>query len=103
MKKVIAYIDGFNLYYSSLKGTPNKWLDLYSLCSSLLKPDQELIEVKYFSALVKDRFNKNKIVHQSIYLDALKTNPKVKIKLGFFSEHKIQLPEASSFTTGILK
>ena len=27
MKRVIAYIDGYNLYYGLLKGTPYKWLD----------------------------------------------------------------------------
>ena len=25
--RTIAYIDGFNLYYGLLKGTPYKWLD----------------------------------------------------------------------------
>ena len=51
-QRVIAYIDGFNLFYSSLKGTQYKWLDLWSLCSSLLGDNQELISAKYFSALV---------------------------------------------------
>jgi hypothetical protein len=26
-----VYIDGFNLYYGCLKGTPHKWLDLDAL------------------------------------------------------------------------
>ena len=26
--RTIVYVDGFNLYYGSLKGTPFKWLDL---------------------------------------------------------------------------
>jgi hypothetical protein len=51
-QRVIAYIDGFNLFYSSLKGTGFKWLDLVSLCESMLKPEQELVSIKYFSALV---------------------------------------------------
>lgn len=29
--KTIVYVDGLNLYYSMLRGTPFKWLDLYSL------------------------------------------------------------------------
>jgi hypothetical protein len=29
-----VYIDGFNLYYGCLKGTPYKWLDLDALCRS---------------------------------------------------------------------
>ena len=28
MKKTRVYIDGYNLYYGLLKGTPWKWLDL---------------------------------------------------------------------------
>jgi hypothetical protein len=28
-----VYVDAFNLYYGSLKGTPYRWLDLGALCS----------------------------------------------------------------------
>ena len=31
-----VYIDGFNLYYGALKGTPYKWLDLEALCRKLM-------------------------------------------------------------------
>jgi hypothetical protein len=27
-----VYVDGFNLYYGCLKGTPYKWLDLDAMC-----------------------------------------------------------------------
>ena len=30
--KIHSYIDGFNLYYGALKGTPYKWLDLWKFC-----------------------------------------------------------------------
>jgi len=33
-----VYVDGFNLYYGCLKGTPYKWLDLGALCQALLPP-----------------------------------------------------------------
>ena len=39
MKRVIAYIDGYNLYYGLLKGTPHKWLDLVSFVKCFLRPD----------------------------------------------------------------
>lgn len=29
------YIDGFNLYYGALKGTPYKWLDIVKLFSTI--------------------------------------------------------------------
>lgn len=31
-----VYVDGFNLYYGSLKGTPHRWLDLDALCARML-------------------------------------------------------------------
>ena len=52
MNRVIAYIDGFNLYFG-LKadhGRKYLWLDLQALVESLLLPDQELQGVRYFTA-----------------------------------------------------
>lgn len=49
--RAIVYVDGFNLYYGSLKGTPHRWLDLARL-ADLMLPDQEVIAVKYFTAIV---------------------------------------------------
>lgn len=103
-QKVIAYIDGFNLFYSCLKGTKNKWLDLYSMCNALLKPNQELVAVKYFTALVKS-FNKDdaRLNNQQIYLKALSLNPKIITKLGYFSTHIVNMPLADDWQKGIIK
>lgn len=45
MERVIAYIDGFNLYFGLKKSTGRKyyWLDLHALATRLLKRDQQLI------------------------------------------------------------
>jgi len=32
-----VYIDGFNLYYGALRGTPCEWLDLERFCDQLLR------------------------------------------------------------------
>lgn len=38
-QRAIAYIDGYNLYYSRLRGTTYKWLDLVALFrEQILKP-----------------------------------------------------------------
>ncbi|MDR0967302.1 MAG: NYN domain-containing protein [Rickettsiales bacterium] len=103
-QRVIAYIDGFNLFYSSLKGTKNKWLDLWKLCESLLKPNQELVAVRYFSARVGafiDNFDRPE--KQKVYLQALATNPKIEIELGYFSKHKIKMPIADDWDNGKIK
>ena len=100
-QRVIAYIDGFNLYYSSLKGTKYKWLDIWSMCQSLLSPNQELKAVKYFSAQIGAEFSSpEKPFRQKIYLEALKTNPKVIVKLGYFSTHEVKMPKAEDFRQG---
>lgn len=33
--KVNVYIDGFNLYYGAVKGTPYRWLNLAEMCRRL--------------------------------------------------------------------
>lgn len=50
--KTIAYVDGFNLYYGSLKNSPHKWLDLCEYFRRTLPPDCVLEKVKYFTARV---------------------------------------------------
>ena len=37
MARTYVYINGFNLYYGSLKRTPYKWLDVGKLCQSMFK------------------------------------------------------------------
>lgn len=56
--RTIAYVDGYNLYYGCLKGTPYKWLDLVHLIETILRiqdPSSELLLVKYFTAPIKAR------------------------------------------------
>ena len=53
MKKTIAYIDGYNLYYGLLKGTKFKWLDMVALVKGMLRADHELVKVRYFTAPVR--------------------------------------------------
>lgn len=52
MKRVITYIDGFNLYHAvdDLKDQSLKWLDLWALSESLLRQNETLKAVNYFSA-----------------------------------------------------
>ena len=43
------YIDGFNLYYRALRGTPYKWLDLRRLAETLF-PGDDIRRICYFTA-----------------------------------------------------
>ena len=56
MKKyrVIVYVDGFNLYYG-LKDSGLRryyWLDIQKLAENLLKPNQRLVTVRYFTTRI---------------------------------------------------
>ena len=96
-QRVIAYIDGFNLFYGLLKGTGNKWLDLVSMCEAMLKPNQALVAVKYFSAKISpSSSDPRKALRQTIYLEALESCPKLKVKLGYFTVHKTKMPSVKS-------
>jgi len=54
--RTYVYVDGFNLYYGALKGTPYKWLDLSALMSNIL-PRNDIIRVKLFTARITPRPN----------------------------------------------
>ena len=54
--KTNVYIDGFNLYFGCLKGTPHKWLDLASFWrASFPPPRNQIHRVRYFTAHVNAR------------------------------------------------
>lgn len=81
---VIVYIDGFNLYYGSLKGTPYRWLDVERLAAELA-PGKTVHAVHYFTARVKwDPRSPTSPQRQGAYLNALKTLPTVRVKEGSY-------------------
>jgi uncharacterized LabA/DUF88 family protein len=67
----MVFIDGFNLYHGLKQkhGRKYLWLDLEALATSLLKPDQHLVSIKYFTARVRNDPQAEQ--RQSDYLDAL--------------------------------
>ena len=81
-ERVIAYVDGFNLYFGlKEKGWSRYyWLNIYVLCRNLLKPPQQLILVKYFTSRIPGPPDKRK--RQSAFLDALGTVPEIKSYYG---------------------
>ena len=70
MPKPNVYVDGFNLYYGCVKGSPFKWLDLAQLSAKLLPA-----------------------AHQ-IYLRALATIPNLTISYGHFLNSTVRMPLA---------
>ena len=92
--KTIVYIDGFNLYYGAVKGTPYKWLDVLALCRFLL-PKNQIVQIKYFTALVSARpHDPDQPNRQLLFLRALRTLPNLEIIYGHFLEHVVSMPLA---------
>jgi len=78
--RTIAYIDGFNLYFGSLKGTDYRWLNLEKLVKRICKeqnPKSEVISVKYFTADIKAKLStrgNNSCIAQQNYLLSLQAH-----------------------------
>ena len=92
--KTFVYVDGFNLYFGCIKGTPNKWLNIRQLCETLL-PRNQIECIKYFTAKVGARpSNPSAPVNHEAYLRALRTLPKFEIHFGHFLTHTVRMPLA---------
>ena len=88
-QRVIVYVDGFNFYYG-LKRTQWKkyyWLDVVKLFESFMRPNQELVAVKYFSARSTDT---DKSKRQDSFFQANKENFKFKLILGKYLKKEIE-------------
>jgi uncharacterized LabA/DUF88 family protein len=92
--KTIVYVDGFNLYYGAVKGTPYKWLNIKTLCQLLL-PRNQITKIKYFTAPVTARPNDpDQPNRQQLFFRALQTIPELEIIFGHFLSHEIMMPLA---------
>ena len=95
--RTTVYVDGFNLYYGCLKGTPYKWLDLKSLFRQLLEEQNQIDAIKYFTAKIKAKPGKaTSPQEQQAYLRALEAHiPEIEIILGHFLIHNVRMPAVS--------
>lgn len=91
--RTIIYVDGFNLFYGCLKKTPYKWLDLKAVFSNLLDSKNNIIEINYFTALVKETpNNEGASKRQQAYIRALETTiPEIKVHYGHFLRHAVKM------------
>ncbi len=81
-QRVIVYVDGYNFYYGLRKNMVWKkyyWVDIVKFFEMFMKPNQDLIAVKYFSAKPDDI---DKSRNQNAFFQANKENPKFNLILG---------------------
>jgi len=89
-----VYVDGFNLYYGGVKGTPYKWLDIRKYCE-LAFPRLTIHEIHYCTAIVKDAsWDPQQSTRQRAFIRALETTG-VKVHYGSFQSNVVSMPLAS--------
>lgn len=90
MERVIAYIDGFNLYFGLRAEGWKKyyWLNVQALVQSILGPQQQLDHTKYFTARISGP--PEKVKRQTTYLEALETLADFRILYGRYQSNKQQ-------------
>jgi uncharacterized LabA/DUF88 family protein len=89
MQRVIAYVDGYNLYHG-LREKGWKWfywLNIQAMVQNLLKPNQELVSTKYFTTVVKRPPDKRN--RQAAFLEALQTLSDFKIFYGHWLSNPV--------------
>lgn len=98
--KTMVYVDAFNLYYGSLKKTPYKWLNIAKLCQELLRTENVIVGIKYFTATIQAREDdSDRTTRQQVYLRALRTLPKLQIFYGHYLSHVVTMPLAEAGET----
>jgi uncharacterized LabA/DUF88 family protein len=90
MEKIIFYIDGFNLYFGlKTKGWKSYyWLNLEKLAKNLLKQDQLLKKVKYFTSRITEPQPKAK--RQSTFIETLETLSIIEFFFGKYQSNEIK-------------
>ena len=100
-KRSIVYIDGFNFYYGMLAERSDlKWLN-YQRLAELLRPDDDILKVRLFTSVVDQDPRRRpgestKHDRQSRILAALRTQPKITITPGKFSDRERECLVSSS-------
>jgi hypothetical protein len=87
MERVIAYVDGFNLYFGlRSKGWRRfYWLNIHGMAGHLLKPGQHLVGVKYFTSRVSSSpTDPDQDRRQNLYLEAVATLPQTNLYFGHY-------------------
>ena len=80
-----VYVDGFNLYFRLLRDRPAlRWLNLKVLAEQVLRPENVVQRVRYYTARVSEKVDAAGPAKQQIYLDALATVPEITVHMGSF-------------------
>ena len=91
-KRVVFYIDGFNLYFGMKESGWRRyyWLNVWLLAEKLTLDTQQLLGVKYFTSRIRQPQDKR--LRQNTYLDALQATSGIEIFYGQFYDQYFTCP-----------
>jgi uncharacterized LabA/DUF88 family protein len=96
-----VYVDGFNLYYGSVKRTPYKWLNIGEMCRYLIPAHYQIHHIRYFTALIQPRpDDPHRLDRQRVFIRALETLPNLTVNYGQFLVNTIRMPLAHPLARG---
>lgn len=88
-ERIIVYVDGFNLYFGMVEAGFKhlKWLNLRLLVENLIKQNQEIVAIKYFTSRVNNNPDKQK--RQTTYIEALQSVD-IEIYYGHYQSDRVE-------------
>ena len=102
--RVIAYVDGFNLYFG-LRYSGYKryyWLNIQAMVKNLVRPHQQLLMTKYFTARISGpkKGDISKVAlnleakrrRQTVFLEPLETLTGFKIYYAHYLSEEVECP-----------
>ncbi len=102
VQRVIAYIDGFNLYFGLRESKLKRyyWLNIQLLARNLLKENQQLIVTKYFTARISAPGEEDKSLtagrlrekrqRQAVFIEALETLNDFQTYYGHYLDNAVE-------------
>ena len=96
--RTIVYVDGFNFYYGSCKGTPYRWVNPWRMAELLLPASShQVVALYYFTAALKPQaHDPDRRQRQACYWRALRTIPHLTLIEGTFLESQKRMPRVES-------
>ncbi len=98
MRRVSAYIDGFNLYhYVDALGEPHlKWVNLRKLCETFIRPATEALGPVVFFTAIPYWKGADKVRRHKAFLAACRENS-IRCELGVFKKQRERCGECGQF------
>jgi len=91
----VIYVDGFNLYYGALKGSPYRWLNLDELFRKVF-PHNHIVGIRYFTAAINALpHDPDQPTRQQLFWRALRTLPNLTLIEGHYLCHPKSMPLAN--------